>query len=95
MYQISKFTRKYEKKKNIDMHLKKPKVDTCDGKNYVLRFTIKRTGRLVLKKMFFCLGEYTEYGFDQQRLIWYVDMLQSTPTKCLLSKRQLNTISHS
>ena len=31
------------------------------------------TGRLVLKKtVFFCVGEYTEYGFDQQRLIWYV-----------------------
>ena len=23
------------------------------------------------KKLFFCLGEYAEYGFDQQRLIWY------------------------
>ena len=30
------------------------------------------TGRLVLKKLFSCVGEYTEYGFDQQRLIWYV-----------------------
>ena len=20
----------------------------------------------------FCVGEYAEYGFDQQRLIWYV-----------------------
>ena len=31
------------------------------------------TGRLVLKKkLFICVGEYTEYGFDQQRLIWYV-----------------------
>ena len=28
--------------------------------------------RLVLKKNFFCVGEYAEYGFDQQRLIWYV-----------------------
>ena len=27
------------------------------------------TGRLVLKKSFFCVSEYTEYGFDQQRLI--------------------------
>ena len=28
------------------------------------------TGRLVLKnKMFFCVGEYAEHGFDQQRLI--------------------------
>ena len=24
------------------------------------------------KKMFFCVGEYAEYGFDQQRLIWHV-----------------------
>ena len=24
------------------------------------------------KKLFFCVGEYAEYGFDQQRLIWYV-----------------------
>ena len=24
------------------------------------------------KKLFFCVGEYVEYGFDQQRLIWYV-----------------------
>ena len=24
------------------------------------------------KKLFFCVGEYTEYGFDQQRLIWYM-----------------------
>ena len=24
------------------------------------------------KKLLFCMGEYTEYGFDQQRLIWYV-----------------------
>ena len=30
------------------------------------------TGRPVLKKIFFCVGEYAEYGFDQQRLIWYV-----------------------
>ena len=22
--------------------------------------------------VFFCVGEYAEYGFDQQRLIWYV-----------------------
>ena len=30
-------------------------------------------GRLVLKKtLFFCLGEYAEYGCDQQGLIWYV-----------------------
>ena len=29
-------------------------------------------GRLVLKKLFFCVDEYAEYGFDQQRLIWYV-----------------------
>ena len=28
--------------------------------------------RLVLKKLFFCVGEYAEHGFDQQRLIWYV-----------------------
>ena len=28
---------------------------------------------LVLKKkLFFCVGEYAEYGLDQQRLIWYV-----------------------
>ena len=26
-------------------------------------------GRLVLKKLFFCVDEYAEYGFDQQRLI--------------------------
>ena len=31
------------------------------------------TGRVVLKKaVFFCEGEYAEYGFDQQKLIWYV-----------------------
>ena len=24
------------------------------------------------EKNFFCVGEYAEYGFDQQRLIWYV-----------------------
>ena len=31
------------------------------------------TGRLVLKKTgFFFVGEYAEYVFDQQRLIWYV-----------------------
>ena len=31
------------------------------------------TGRLVLKKKpFFSVGEYAEYGFDQQRLMWYV-----------------------
>ena len=24
------------------------------------------------KNCFFCVGEYAEYGFDQQRLIWYV-----------------------
>ena len=23
------------------------------------------------KKLFFCVGEYAEYWFDQQRLIWY------------------------
>ena len=35
--------------------------------------TIVDTGRLVLtKKSFFCVGEYAEYGFDQQRLIWCV-----------------------
>ena len=27
------------------------------------------------KKLFFCVGEYAEYGFDQQRLIWYVCFL--------------------
>ena len=32
----------------------------------------KNTGRLVLKKLFYCVGEYVEYGFDQQKLIWYV-----------------------
>ena len=37
-----------------------------------VKFPISKTGRLVLKKMFFCVGEYTEYGFDQQKLIWYV-----------------------
>ena len=32
----------------------------------------ENTGRLVKKKhCFFCVGEYAEYGFDQQRLIWY------------------------
>ena len=30
------------------------------------------TGRLVCKKLFICMSEYAEYGFDQQRLIWYV-----------------------
>ena len=30
------------------------------------------TARLVLKKLFFCVGEYAEYGFDQQTLICYV-----------------------
>ena len=30
-------------------------------------------GRLVLKNNYsFCVGEYAKYGFDQQRLIWYV-----------------------
>ena len=24
------------------------------------------------KKLFFCVSENAEYGFDQQRLIWYV-----------------------
>ena len=33
---------------------------------------VPNTGRLVLKKNCFCVGEYAEYGFDQQRLIWYV-----------------------
>ena len=32
-------------------------------------------------ELFFCVGEYAEYGFDQQRLIWYVcrlwDMVRS------------------
>ena len=38
---------------------------------------ILSTGRLVLKKeLFFCVGEYAEYGFDQQRLIWYVCRLR-------------------
>ena len=38
-----------------------------------VKFPTSNTGRLVLKKnLFFCVGEYTEYGFDQQRLIWYV-----------------------
>ena len=37
---------------------------------YVKRYKI---GRLVLKKtLFFCVGEYPEYGFDHQRLKWYV-----------------------
>ena len=27
--------------------------------------------------MFFCVGEYAEYGFDQQRLIWYTTFLLS------------------
>ena len=22
--------------------------------------------------VFFCVGEYAEYGFDQQMLIWYI-----------------------
>ena len=38
-----------------------------------VKFPTSKTGRLVLKKnLFFSVGEYTEYGFDQQRLIWYV-----------------------
>ena len=28
--------------------------------------------RLVLKKTVFCVGEYAEYWFDQQRLIWFI-----------------------
>ena len=31
-----------------------------------------------VKKLFFCVGEYAEYGFDQQRLIWYVCRLWDT-----------------
>ena len=27
------------------------------------------------KKLFYCVGEYAEYGFDQQRLIWYVCLI--------------------
>ena len=42
---------------------------------------IEDSGRLVLKKLFFYVGEYAEYGFDQQRLIWHVrrvwDMVSS------------------
>ena len=38
--------------------------------NLVLLVSLLRTGRLVLKKLFFCVGEYAEYGFDQQRLIY-------------------------
>ena len=30
------------------------------------------TGRLVLKKLSFCVGEQAEYGFDQKRLVSYV-----------------------
>ena len=31
------------------------------------------TARLVLKKtLFFCMGKYAEYVFDQQRFLWYV-----------------------
>ena len=38
-----------------------------------VKFSTSNTGRLILKKkMFFCVGEYTGYGFDEQRLIWYV-----------------------
>ena len=38
-----------------------------------VRHRRESTGRLVLKKtVFFCVGEYVKYGFDQQRLIWYV-----------------------
>ena len=37
---------------------------------------VNNVERLVLgqteKNYFFCVGEYAEYGFDQQRLIWYV-----------------------
>ena len=36
------------------------------------RLVYPNYGRLVSKKLFFCLGEYAEYGFDQQRLTWYV-----------------------
>ena len=52
-------------------------------------------GRLVLKKTcFFCVGEYAEYGFDQQRLIWYVfrlwDMVFSLDDKLkkIITQRQ-------
>ena len=36
------------------------------------RSAFSLSGRLILKITFFCVGEYAEYGFDQQRLIWYV-----------------------
>ena len=45
------------------------RVALCCTKSYALC----STGRLVLKEtLFFCVGEYAGYGFDQQRLIWYV-----------------------
>ena len=36
-------------------------------------YYVDLAGRLVLKKkLYFCVGEYAENGFDQQRLIWYI-----------------------
>ena len=47
-------------------------VASFNGLLYVCGGSLN-TGRLVLKKnLFFCVGEYAEYRFDQQRLIWYV-----------------------
>ena len=34
--------------------------------------TVKQRKTSFEKTVFFCVGEYAEYGFDQQRLIWYV-----------------------
>ena len=33
---------------------------------------IKHCWKIGFEKNFLCVGEYTEYGFDQQTLIWFV-----------------------
>ena len=57
-------------------------LDKLKSMTYFRQEAVRKsyTGRKVFfkKTLFFCLGEYVEYGFDQQMLIWY-DMVCLSP----------------
>ena len=45
------------------------------------------------KKLFFCVGEYAEYGFDQQRLIWYVHRLWDMVSRLFRRRANAQNVS--
>ena len=69
---LASFLVKFNNKHSVQlMFMWKAEISSKPSFNVSIKIKYRKTS-FEKKKLFFCVNEYAEYGFDQQRLIWHV-----------------------